>query len=93
MKITFDRVKRDLTLAERGLDFADAGSIFAGVTFDRIDDRLPYPEERWVSAGLLAGRLVVIVWTPTQDGRRIISMRKANGREQKRWAQRMGGPG
>lgn len=30
MLIEFDSVKRDKTLAERGLDFADAAQVFAG---------------------------------------------------------------
>jgi len=32
MRITFDPAKRKKTLAERGLDFADAALVFAGVT-------------------------------------------------------------
>ena len=32
MRITFDPAKRDKTLAERGLDFADAALVFAGIT-------------------------------------------------------------
>ena len=85
MKITFDPAKRNRTLAERGLDFADAAKVFAGTTLDRIDDRFRYPETRWITAGHLDGRMVVLVWTPDGDGRRIISMRKANEREQARW--------
>jgi uncharacterized DUF497 family protein len=34
MDITFDPAKRKTTLAERGLDFADAGRVFAGVTLE-----------------------------------------------------------
>lgn len=89
MEITFDQAKRDATLQERGMDFADAGQVFAGVTLDLIDDRFDYQEQRWITAGLLNGRMVVLVWTPTAEGRRIISMRKANDREQKRWADRL----
>ena len=32
MPITFGPAKREKTLAERGLDFADAGFVFDGVT-------------------------------------------------------------
>lgn len=39
MKISFDPAKRDRTLAERGLDFADAAKIFAGRTLTALDDR------------------------------------------------------
>jgi hypothetical protein len=39
MRITFDPVKRAKTLTERGLDFADAALIFAGVTVEIEDTR------------------------------------------------------
>ena len=39
MQISFDPPKRDKTLLERGLDFAAAAEIFAGRTYDRVDDR------------------------------------------------------
>jgi len=39
LKITFDPTKRAETLAELGLDFADAALVFAGVTLDAEDDR------------------------------------------------------
>jgi uncharacterized DUF497 family protein len=32
VKITFDPIKRDKTLADRGLDFADAEIVFEGIT-------------------------------------------------------------
>jgi uncharacterized DUF497 family protein len=60
--------------------------IFAGQTFDQLDDRKDYGEERIVSVGHLAGRMVVVLWTPRGTARRVISMRKANDREQARFA-------
>jgi uncharacterized DUF497 family protein len=35
--------------------------------------------------GFLDGRMVVVAWTPRGEARRIISMRKANEREQERF--------
>jgi len=55
MRITFDRAKRAQTLTERGLDFADAGLIFAGVTVEIEDTRRNYGEKRVICYGLLAG--------------------------------------
>jgi uncharacterized DUF497 family protein len=89
MRITFDPAKRDKTLADRGLDFADAAQVFAGPAFTVQDTRFDYPEARFATAGLLANRMVMIVWTPTQDGRRVISMRKANDREKARFGQQL----
>jgi len=39
VRITFDQAKRAKTLAERGLDFADAAQVFAGVTLEVEDTR------------------------------------------------------
>ena len=84
MKITFDPAKRDKTLAERGLDFADATVVFAGVTVEIEDTRKDYGEQRIVCFGLLDGRMVVVGYTPRGADRHIFSMRKANEREQAR---------
>lgn len=90
MNITFDPEKRAKTLQERGLDFAEADRVFAEINHTIEDNRFAYPEPRSVTFGRLEGRMVVIVWTPTADGRRIISMRKANEREQKKLKETMG---
>lgn len=85
MRITFNRDKRDLTLRERGLDFADAKEVFAGRHATLPDDRKDYGEPRFISAGILGDRLVVLVWTPRGAARRIISMRYAHDKEIRRW--------
>ena len=81
MKIEFDSIKRDQAIAERGLDFARAIDVFTGKHLTRVDARMDYAEARFVSAGWLDARLVIMVWTPRGEVRRIISMRKANERE------------
>ena len=81
MQIDFDSRKRDQTLRDRGLDFARAVEVFAGRNLTRADVRADYAESRFVTAGWLDARLVVVVWTPRGEVRRIISMRKANERE------------
>ena len=85
MIIEFDTVKREKTLLERGLDFADSDKVFTGLHFIARDDRIDYGEERFITVGLLGDRTVVIVWTPRNDARRIISMRYANDREISRY--------
>ena len=90
MDIEFDPEKRNLTLRERGLDFADAGRIFGGPKFTLEDDRFDYPEPRFITFGLLDERMVMIAWTPTEAGIRVISMRKCNDRERRKFAARMG---
>ena len=89
MRITFDPIKRGRTLAERGLDFAQAKEVFAGKTFTREDDRFDYGEDRWITVGLLDQRMVVVVWTQRGKTRHVISMRKANEREQATYRNRL----
>ena len=60
MRISFDPNKREKTLADRGLDFADAAIVFAGVTLEIEDTRQEYGETRVICYGLLHGRLVVV---------------------------------
>jgi len=78
MDIEFDPKKRDKTLAERGLDFAHAHEVFAGRHFTAEDIREAYGEVRYITVGKLKGRMIVMVWTPRGDARRIISMRYAS---------------
>ncbi|MFA6053070.1 MAG: BrnT family toxin [Methylobacter sp.] len=89
MRITCDPTKRDTTLNDRGIDFADAVEVFAGTTLDFQDDRKDYGETIIITVGHLRGRMMVVVWTPRGNGRHIISMRKANEREQTRFGQRL----
>ncbi len=86
MRITFDPAKRDVTLAERGLDFADSARVFEGVTLEIEDTRENYGEPRIICYGLLEGRMVVVGYTPRGADRHIFSMRKANDREKTRIA-------
>ena len=50
---------------------------------ETIDDRFDYGEERWVTLGMIRFRLHVLVYTQRASVIRIISLRKANGRERK----------
>jgi uncharacterized DUF497 family protein len=73
-------------LAERGLDFSRADEVFAGVNVTNEDARQNYGEPRDITVGILDDRMVVLVWTPRGEARRIISMRKANEREIEKYA-------
>ena len=90
MQIEFDPEKRNWTLEVRGLDMARAAEIFEGIGISFPDARIDYGEPRFVRIGLLDGRMVVLVWTMRGDVFRIISLRKANGREQALYKGRMG---
>ena len=90
MKVTFNLQKRSDTLRHRGLDMAEAGQVFHGPSISIEDDRRDYGEKRWITVGYLATRMVVLVWTEREGSRRIISMRKANDREQALYGPRLG---
>lgn len=82
MKIEYDPVKRGVTLAARGLDMSDAAEVFETELLTIEDNRLDYGESRFMTVGTLKARLVVLIWTSRGASRRIISVRKANAREQ-----------
>jgi uncharacterized protein len=81
-RISFDPVKRNRTLAERGLDLEDAPIVFDSTVFEVEDDRRDYGERRMLCFGWLSGRLVVIGYAPRGGRRHVFSMRKANAREE-----------
>lgn len=90
MKLAWDEAKRRATLEARGLDFADAAEVFAGVTHVFDDARQDYGERRSIAVGFLRARLVAIVYTRRGATRRIISMRYCNERERRYYARFFG---
>jgi uncharacterized protein len=90
MSFSWDENKRLLILRERGLDFADAYQIFEGVHVDEPDQRYDYGETRVVTFGFLTGRICAVVWTPREERKHLISLRKANDREQKKYKAGLG---
>ena len=81
MKFTWSPAKCEANIKAHGLDFADAPSVFEGVTFTFEDDRFGYGEQRFVTLGLLVGIPVSVVHTENEHEIRIISFRKATKRE------------
>jgi uncharacterized protein len=81
MDLEWDEGKRQKTLRERGIDFADARLMDLPTSHTVRDGRSDYGEERLITFGFINERLHVICWTPRDERRRIISMRKANDRE------------
>jgi uncharacterized protein len=90
MKLSWTEAKRARTLKERGLDFARAGEIFAGLHVTHATHGGRSDETRFITAGFLDNRLVVMVWTPRGDARHVISMRFAHAKEQKLWKEEIG---
>jgi len=84
----WDESKNRANIAKHGLSFEDASVVLSGPCVTVEDKRYDYAERRFVTLGVLAGRVVVIAHTPRDANTRIISMRKANCREQEIYYQK-----
>lgn len=90
--IECDPAKQAKTLAERALDMDRAGEVFDQPHLTVPDQRREYGEERFVTVGHLDDRMVVLVWTWRGPNIRVMSIRKANVREQTKFGNRLDGP-
>jgi uncharacterized protein len=64
------------------LGFVEINIVFEGETVTIFDERFDYGENRFVTFGLLDGRVVAIGQTETDTVIRIISVRKATKNEE-----------
>lgn len=90
MHFTWDEGKRKANFAKHGLDFADAGKVFAGPMVLFEDDRDDYGEQRMIGIGLLDHLVVLIVHVESDESIHIISMRKADSDETNLYYQNVG---
>jgi uncharacterized protein len=90
-RLTWDEAKRRSNLQKHGLDFAHVADFDSGsaATFEDTrglaDPKFVYPEPRYVSIGLMRGKLVVLIYSNTKMGWRVISLRLATEKEAKTW--------
>ena len=66
---------------------ADAGELFEDFHLTRRDGKHSDEEERWISVGQLNDDVVILVWTPRGEDRRIVTMWKVNDRERNAYYQ------
>jgi len=83
MEFDWDEAKRKANLRDHGIDFVSIELVFEGETVTILDDRFDYGEQRFVTFGILEGRVVAVVHTETDKRIRIISVRKATRNEEK----------
>ncbi|MBM3565765.1 MAG: BrnT family toxin [Alphaproteobacteria bacterium] len=84
----WDRDKNAENSAKHGVDFAEAEGFEWDTALTVSDVRRRYAESRNVSFGFIGSRLYALVWTPRGSIVRVISLRKANRREIKRYVDR-----
>jgi len=85
MRIDFDPDKNAKNILERSLSFERAAEFdFLSATF-LIDERQDYGEQRQIAIGYLDGRLHFLCFVQIPDGIRVVSFRKANSREARKY--------
>jgi len=87
MEITFDPSKNVVNLAKHGIALAAAADIEWDTLYAVPDMRQSYGEQRMVGIAYIGLRLCVVVYVDRGDMRRVISLRRANRREENRYAQ------
>jgi len=86
-EISFDPAKNEANIRERGLPFSLVKDEFDWARAQVIEDtRRDYGEPRYRALGLIGIRLHAVVYTPRANGMHVISLRKANRREERRYA-------
>ena len=83
--ISFDSAKNERNIASRGISFAVAELFEWDTALIAEDLRKGYGEQRFQALGLIAGRLHAMVFTPRAGKVHVISLRKANRREMRRY--------
>ena len=78
MRVSFDPAKDEWNIRVRGFSF------LAAADFD-FEHALYAVETRYVALGRLGDRLHVLCFVETDDGIRVVSFRKANAREVRRY--------
>jgi hypothetical protein len=85
MDVSFDSAKSEKNLRERGISFKLTAGFDWVSTFIVEDLRRDYGERRFQAPGLIENRLHMMVFTPRANKAHVISLRKANKREVKRY--------
>lgn len=85
MKITFDPKKNADNIRERQLSFDAVSKLEWSSAVILEDARKDYGERRFRVFGYIDERLYAVVFTPREGAVQVISFRKANSREVKRY--------
>ena len=85
MKISYDPKKNARNIAERGLSFDVTQAFEWEFAIIWQDTRRDYGEERFIALGRIGQRVHSLVFTHRSETVHIISLRKANRREVRRY--------
>ncbi len=82
----WDEAKARLNLRNHGLSFEVAREAFDDFyAYEWADEREDYGEERFNITGMVQGRLITVTFTIRETKLRLISARKAEPRERRRY--------
>jgi uncharacterized DUF497 family protein len=81
MKITFDPDKDAINRDKHGVSLAEAARLDWNGMQVVPDLRYAYGEDRYKGIAALGNRLYAVIYTPRDDVKRIISLRKASQKE------------
>lgn len=87
MLIEWDNAKRSENLAKHGVDFAAFEGFLWNAALTRRDSHSKHDVERFVSISLIGSRHYVAVWALHDEATELISLRKADKREVRYYAQ------
>lgn len=85
MRYAFDHAKNAANAAKHGVLFEAAEEFEWETALVAVDSRREYGEPRLTAAGLIGDRLHVMVFSLRDTAVRIISLRRANSREVRRY--------
>ncbi len=85
MQISFDPGKNEINVKERGLPFSMVENFDWSSSFIVEDIREDYGERRFQALGLIDDSLYMVVFTPRNGVVHVISFRRANKRERKKY--------
>lgn len=88
MELEWDESKRRANIDKHGLDFLDAKHLDWDDAAYIEDLRFPYPESRFCAFAMWKARLYVVAFCIRGQKVRLISFRKANPKEVKRYGQK-----
>jgi uncharacterized DUF497 family protein len=86
MRLSFDPAKSARNAQERGMPFDMVADFDWSTAFIAEDTREDYQERRFQALGFIAQHVCMLVFTPRADAVHVISLRRANQRERKRYA-------
>lgn len=85
MDFEWDEAKNARSLRERGIDFASIRQFDWQTADVRPDTRHDYGEDRYRALGMIGDRLYQVAFVLRGPAIRVISLRKANTREQREY--------